>query len=87
MVLAGDFLVEVFLVEGFLALEVDLAASSLERRARRDFRREAVFFFRRPFLTALSYSLWIFFMFSVEGLVLKAFRASLMLFLISWFLS
>lgn len=33
------------------------AESSLARRARRALRREAVFFLRKPFLAALSYSL------------------------------
>ena len=56
-------------------------------RARRDLRREAVFFFIKPFLTALSYSLWIFFMFSAVGLALKFLRAVLIAFLISWFLA
>lgn len=60
--------------------------SSLAMRARRALRREAVFFLRRPFLTALSYSLWIFFMFSAVGAALKFLRAVLMAFLISWFL-
>ena len=56
-------------------------------RARRDLRREAVFFFIKPFLTALSYSLWIFFMFSAVGAALKVFRASLMSRLMSRFLA
>lgn len=60
--------------------------SSLESLARRALRREAVFFFKRPFLTALSYSLWIFFMFSAVGFALKFLRAVLIAFLISWFL-
>ena len=60
-----------------------LAVNSLASLARRDLRREAVFFFNKPFLTALSYSLWIFFMFSAEGLALKALRADLMSFLIA----
>ena len=54
--------------------------SSLAIFARRDLRREAVFFFKRPFLTALSYSLWIFFMFSAVGLALKFLRAVLIAF-------
>ena len=78
-----DFLVVVdFLVDFFGA---GFAVSSLARRARRDLRREAVFFFRRPFFTALSYSLWIFFILSGVRSDLKVFKASLMDFLISWF--
>lgn len=61
--------------------------SSFARRATRDLRREAVFFFIRPFLTALSYSLWIFFMFSAVGAALKVLRASLMSRLMSRFLA
>lgn len=61
--------------------------SSLLIFAKRALRREAVFFFKRPFLTALSYSLWIFFMFSAVGLALKFLRAVLIAFLISWFLA
>ncbi len=66
---------------------VFLAFSSLERRARPAFLRETVFFLIRPFLAALSYSLWIFLMFSEEGSELKAVRADLMFFLISRFFS
>lgn len=65
---------------------MDFLERSFARRATADFLREAVFFFKRPFLAALSYSLWIFFMFSAEGSALKALRASLMFFLISRFL-
>ncbi len=61
--------------------------SSLLIFAKRALRREAVFFFKRPFLTALSYSLWIFFIFSAVGLALKFLRAVLIAFLISWFLA
>ena len=61
--------------------------NSLASLATRDLRREAVFFLSKPFLTALSYSLWIFFMFSAVGLALKFLRAALMAFLISWFLA
>lgn len=43
-----------------------------------------MFFFIRPFLTALSYSDWILAMFSATGLSLKALRAALMSFLICW---
>ena len=63
------------------------ALSSLAILAKRDLRREAVFFLSKPFLTALSYSLWIFFMFSAVGLALKFLRAVLIAFLISWFLA
>ena len=45
-------------------------------------RREAVFFLRRCFLTALSYSDWAFARVSTVGLDLKALRAALMSFLI-----
>ncbi len=58
------------------------AERALEIFVKLDFRREAVFFLRRPFLTALSYSDWIFAMFSAEGFALKALRASLISFLI-----
>lgn len=65
-----------------MALARDLASL-----ARADLRREAVFFLRRSFLTALSYSLWTFLMFSAEGSALKALRASLMSRLMAWFLA
>lgn len=66
-----------------MAFEVFAVEASLRIAARRDLRREAVFFLSKPFLTALSYSLWIFFMFSAEGEALKALRADLMFCLIS----
>lgn len=86
MVLAAGFVVFVvfgaafFAVFGAAALaalgfstEVFFTLSSLARRARLAFLREAVFFFKRSFLTALSSSLWIFLMFSAVGLALKFF--------------
>ena len=71
----------------FLDFFVDFLERSFARRATADFLREAVFFFKRPFLAALSYSLWIFFIFSAVGLALKFLRAVLIAFLISWFLA
>ena len=62
-------------------------ARALEIFASAALRREAVFFFRRPFLTALSYSDWIFDIFSAVGLALKFLRASLISFLIWTFLA
>lgn len=69
-----------------MALEF-LAPADLANLARLALRREAVFFFRRPFLTALSYSDWILAMASLVGLSLKIFKADLMSFLICWLCS
>lgn len=57
---------------------------ALENLARAALRREAVFCLSKPFLTALSYSDWIFAMVSAVGEVLKALSAALMSFLICW---
>lgn len=59
-------------------------ALALANLARAALRREAVFFFKRPFFTALSYSDWIFAIVSAVGEALKALRAVLMSFLICW---
>lgn len=47
-------------------------------------RREAVFFFKRPFFTALSYSDWALARFVMVGFALKVLKAVLMVFLICW---
>ncbi len=78
----------VVLVLGVLALG-DFSALAgvvafLANLARAALRREAVFFFIRSFLTALSNSDWALERFSRVGLALKALSAVLMAFLISW---
>lgn len=76
MVVLAGFLGAVFLAASSLTPAALAMAWSLALR------REAVFFFKRSFLTALSYSDWILDKVSEEGLVLKALRAALMSFLI-----
>lgn len=73
------FLVVVLVLEDLVLV----AFSALAYFARAALRREAVFFFIRSFLTALSYSDWALERFSGVGLALKTFRAALMVFLIS----
>lgn len=70
------------LAAGFSALAAGLALA-LANLASAALRREAVFFFMRSFLTALSYSDWARERFLADGSALKTLRAALMDFLIS----
>ena len=70
-----------------LATAVGLTPADLASLAMVALRREAVFFLRRPFLTALSYSDWTLEALVAVGDFLKSLRASLMDFLISTFLA
>lgn len=90
--LAGVFAVDVFAAGAFaagaLAVVVFGAApiltpEALASLATAALRREAVFFLRRPFLTALSYSDWTAAAPAAVGAFLKSLRAVLMDFLIS----
>lgn len=68
------------LASTFLALVAGLTPADLAILARADFLREAVFFFIKSFLTALSYSDWALERFSAVGLVRKSFNAALIFF-------
>lgn len=89
--LAAGFLVVVlaagFLAAGLAALAAGLAPAALAILTAAALRREAVFFFIRSFLTALSYSDWSLARFSAVGLALNALRADLIARLISWLCS
>ncbi len=85
--MAAVFLVVVLVLEDLVLVAFSALTgaglAALAYFARAALRREAVFFFIRSFLTALSYSDWALERFSGVGLALKAFRAALMVFLIS----
>lgn len=88
MVLGAFAVFVAFVVFGiFAAVVLGELLTDLASLATAALRREAVFFLRRPFLTALSYSDWTLLAFAASGDFLKSLRASLILFLISTFLA
>lgn len=84
--LAGVFLAAGFLAAGFLAAS-SLTPASLAALLRALLRRATVFFFKRPFLTAVSNSEWAAAKVVAVGFAWKALTADLISFLMPIFFS
>lgn len=87
LVVTGFLATGFFVTVDFFARAVGLTLAALAILATLALRREAVFFLRRPFLTALSYSDWTLLAFAAVGDFLKLLRAVLIFFLIAVFLA